>query len=158
MGRKMLPSNLKIIAGTERPSRVNHDEPRPEVKIPTPPSVLDKEGKKEWRRVARQLFALGILTDIDRAALAAYCNQYSVWYKAMRALRAMAVNDQLTDGLMIRTAGGNAIQNPLLGIANKASDRMVAYASEFGMTPSSRTRVKAEKALENNDPASKYFG
>ena len=32
----------------------------------------------------------------------------------------MAEKDQLTSGLMIRTTNGNAVQNPLIGVANKA--------------------------------------
>ena len=37
----------------------------------------------------------------------------------------MAERDLLTSGLMIKTTGGNAIQNPLVGTANKAASDMV---------------------------------
>ena len=50
----------------------------------------------------------------------------------------------MTHGLIIRTQGGNAIQNPLVGTANKAMADMMRYAAEFGMTPSARTRIWAE--------------
>ena len=53
----------------------------------------------------------------------------------------MAERDQLTSGLMIKTTNGNAVQNPLVGTANKAMGDMVRYAAEFGMTPSARSRV-----------------
>ena len=53
----------------------------------------------------------------------------------------MAERDELTSGLMIKTTNGNAIQNPLIGTANKAARDMVRYASEFGLTPSARARV-----------------
>jgi phage terminase small subunit len=42
------------------------------------------------------------------------------------------------------TTNGNAIQNPLIGTANKAASDMVRYAAEFGMTPSARARISAQ--------------
>ena len=59
----------------------------------------------------------------------------------------MAERDQLTGGLTIKTTNGNAIQNPLVGMANRAMADMVRYATEFGMTPSSRSRIAG-----NTDP------
>ena len=43
------------------------------------------------------------------------------------------------------TSNGNIIQNPLVGIANKSLELMHKYLTEFGMSPSSRTRVSAKK-------------
>lgn len=66
-------------------------------------------------------YNLGILSEIDRAALAAYAMAYGRWVQAERAIAKMAEKDQLTGGLMIKTSNGNAIQNPLVGTANKAA-------------------------------------
>jgi hypothetical protein len=55
----------------------------------------------------------------------------------------MGKRDMLTGGLMIKTSNGNAIQNPLVGTANKAAADMVRYAAEFGMTPSARVNTTA---------------
>ena len=44
----------------------------------------------------------------------------------------------------MKTSKGNFIQNPLIGIANRALDLMHKYLTEFGLTPSSRTRIVAE--------------
>ena len=85
----------------------------------------------------------GILSALDRGALAAYAQAYGRWVAAERALRVMAARDAVTAGLVIRTQGGNAIQNPLVGTANKAMADMVRYAAEFGLTPSARSRVTA---------------
>jgi P27 family predicted phage terminase small subunit len=64
----------------------------------------------------------------------------------------MASQDASTGGLMIKTTGGNAIQNPLVGIANKAQEVMLRVAAEFGMTPSARTRVRAETGRDDENP------
>jgi P27 family predicted phage terminase small subunit len=99
------------------------------------------------------------MTEIDRAALAAYCQAYGRWAQAERALARMAEKDALNSGLIIRTKNDNAIQNPLVGIANTAKRAVVKYAAEFGMTPSARTRVNANPDDEKpENPAAKYFG
>ena len=155
-GRKPKPTGLKIIAGTDRADRRN--EPKPAPALPEPPAFLSDEAKAEWTRTADQLYQLGILSKIDRAALGAYCQAYGRWEQAERALARMAERDAVTHGMMIKTTNGNAVQNPLLGTANKAMADMMRYAAEFGMTPSARARIKAEPLGEEDDPAQKYFG
>ena len=44
-----------------------------------------------------------------------------------------------------------AIQNPLVGIANRAMELMHKFLGEFGLTPSSRTRLQAPPA--HTDPS-----
>jgi P27 family predicted phage terminase small subunit len=155
-GRKPKPTHLKLIAGTSRASRLNDAEPILEPLLPTPPAELSVDALEEWEKVSRRLLAAGILTAIDRAALAAYCQAYGRWLQAERALAATAKHDAITAGLLIKTTKGNAIQNPLVGIANKAKSDMVRYAAEFGMTPSSRTRVRSTNPSPD-DPADHFF-
>ncbi|MZR14236.1 phage terminase small subunit P27 family [Maritimibacter sp. DP07] len=157
-GRKPKPSNLKVVAGTERADRRNESEPKPEVSRPKPPVHLSKPAKAEWNRVVDQLFNLGIMSDLDVAALAAYCAAYGRWVDAERALARMAEEDPDTRGIMITTVSGNAIQNPLVGAANKAMADMVRFAAEFGMTPSARTRIRTSGDDGKKNPADKYFG
>ena len=147
-GRKPTPTGLKLVTGTDRAARANPDEPQPEPACPKPPDHLGKEARAEWGRVCAHLCALGILSEIDRAALGAYCQAYSRWVQAETALDRMAERDAVTHGLMIRTQGGNAIQNPLVGTANKAMADMMRYAAEFGMTPSARSRIRTEGAAK----------
>jgi P27 family predicted phage terminase small subunit len=82
---------------------------------------------------------------------------YGRWVQAERAIAKMAEKDQLTGGLMIKTSNGNAVQNPLVGTANKAAADMMRYAAEFGMTPSARSRISAEPPRESGDPADRFF-
>ena len=136
-GRKPTPTKLKLLKGTAQKCRMNKDEPQPEVGIPSPPNHLSKDAFVEWGRVTHQLYQLGLLSDIDRSALAAYCQIYGRWVDAETQLAGT--------GLVITTSNGNIIQNPLVGIANKALELMHKFLTEFGMTPSSRTRVSTTK-------------
>jgi P27 family predicted phage terminase small subunit len=140
-GPKTKPTSLKLVTGTARAGRLNADEPRPEVARPDPPDHLTDAARAEWHRVVGELIALGLLTNLDRGALGAYCQAYGRWSAAEHALARMASRDASTDGLIVRTKSGNVIQNPLVGTANKAMADMVRYAAEFGLTPSARTRV-----------------
>lgn len=108
--------------------------------------------------MASWLHKIGLLSEVDRAALAAYAQAYGRWVQAERAIAKMAEKDQLTGGLMIKTSNGNAIQNPLVGTANKAASDMMRYAAEFGMTPSARTRIETQTSDQNADPADRFFG
>jgi P27 family predicted phage terminase small subunit len=148
-GRKPKPTYLKLLNGNpgKRPLNEHEPQPQPEREIPPAPLELSAEARTEWDRVAGELSRLGTLTVVDRAALAAYSQAYGRWIQAERGIAQMAERDQLTGGLMIKTTNGNAVQNPLVGMANRAMADMVRYAAEFGMTPSSRSRIAA-----NTDP------
>lgn len=126
--------------------------------LPSPPPHLSDDAKVEWGRVSEELYKIGLLSSIDRASLGAYCQAYGRWAQAERAIAEMGKRDLLTGGLMIKTSNGNAIQNPLVGTANKAMGDMVRYAAEFGMTPSARSRITAAPpSPERQDPVSAYF-
>lgn len=94
--------------------------------------------------MSKTLFGLGLLTEIDRAALAAYCQAYGRWVEAER-------NVQKYGTVMISPDKGWPIQSPYLAIANKALEQMHKYLVEFGMTPSSRSRIHVEKQESKDD-------
>jgi P27 family predicted phage terminase small subunit len=156
-GPRPKPTHLKLITGNPGRRPLPVGEARLAAALPSAPPHLSPDAVTEWERVAQELFTAGLLAALDRAALAAYCQAYSRWAQAERALTEMGRRDQLTAGLMIKTTGGNAIQNPLVGIANKAAADMVRYAAEFGMTPSARTRIQAAPPAGVSDPSEKYF-
>lgn len=155
-GRKPLPSYLKLVKGTARKGRMNKAEPRPDLARPMPPTELNDDAKVEWGRVSDELYKLGLLTNIDRAILAAYCQSYGRWMSAERTLAKMAKMDDSTGALMIKTQAGNTIQNPIVGIANKAMADMAKYATDLGMTPSARTRVQGKEPEGKASPGKKF--
>lgn len=151
-GPKTKSTHLKILTGTARGHRLNPNEPKPHAAQPDPPGHLTDAARVEWDRVVVEVVALGLLSNLDRGALAAYCQAYGRWSAAETALARMAAKDTVTDGLIIRTRSGNIIQNPLVGAANKAMADMVRNAAEFGLTPSARTRVAGLDATAGPDP------
>ena len=156
VGRKPKPTALRLVGGNAGKRAMNKREAKPVLAQPTPPAFLNDDAKVEWGRVCETLFKVGLMTELDRGALAACCQAYGRWAQAERALAGMAGSDDYA--LTISTSNGNAIQNPLVGIANKAAADYVKYAIEFGMTPSARARVTASPNDKQEDDLKEFFG
>jgi P27 family predicted phage terminase small subunit len=122
---------LRLVGSREVEKR--RREVKPEVAIPSAPSLLDAEAKREWRRISVVLAKLELLTEIDRAALAMYCTAYSRWWAAEKKVR--------EHGQIMKGKSGALFQNPYLGIANRAFTQMHKMLVEFGMTPSARAKL-----------------
>jgi len=144
-GPRTTPTKLKLIKGNPGKRRLPENEPEPEVsvKIPRAPTELNKIAKKEWRRMAKELHTMGLLTNFDLAAFRGYCVCYAQWVEALRQIE--------KHGVLIKAQSGFPMQSPYLQIANKAMIEMRKWLVEFGMTPSSRTGLK----VENPKPKSK---
>lgn len=132
-GRRPKPSRMKILTGNPGKRPLNPDEPRPEPAVPECPPELGPVAREEWNRLAGELGKLKILTPLDRAALAAYCNAYGLWAEAIEAIQKY--------GTMVKSPSGYPIQSPYVSIANRQAEIMMRIASEFGFTPASRSRI-----------------
>lgn len=157
-GPKPKPTNLRLLEGGT--SRARGDEPAPArpVEIPEPPVYLQGYALEEWNRVIEDLYSTGVYANIDQTMLAAYCMAFSRWIRAEIDLEKMAQADPTTHGAMIKTTNGNAIQNPLVGVASTARRDMQRLAAEFGLTPSSRTQIDAGKGRGGQDPIAAKYG
>ena len=77
-GRRPKPTRLKVLTGNPGKRPLNPDEPKPERAIPECPAELGPVARREWDRLGKELASLGLLTNLDRAALAAYCGAYAL--------------------------------------------------------------------------------
>lgn len=151
-GRKPKPTRLKILTGNPGKRAINRSEPQPRGGVPRCPAHLDAGAKAEWRRVAAELRAMGLVTPVDRAALAAYCQAWSRWAQAELKVREFGA-------VLVRQGKDGQSEfypNPYLAVANVALVQMRSFASEFGMTPSSRTRLAVEPQREA-DPLEEFL-
>lgn len=150
VGRKPKPTVLKLIAGNPGRRPLNPAEAKPENTLPPCPEHLSDSAKREWERIAPSLHAAGLLTSIDGAALAGYCDAYGRWEDANAMIR--------RTGMVVKSPKGFAIQSPFVGIANRALDQMKMFLVEFGMTPSSRSRITVAGHDEKDNETAQYFG
>jgi len=140
-GRKPKPSALKRLEGNPGKRALNAMEPHPPIPQTPPhaPRHLGMEARKEWRRLCKQLVEIGLYTEIDHAMLEMYCQMYGDWIEAKRKIRA-------TGGRVMRAPLGGLYTNPWVHEANGAWERLRKAAAEFGMTPSTRSRVRVATA------------
>jgi P27 family predicted phage terminase small subunit len=138
MSNKKKSTELKLLRGTFRKHREVGGAPLCECnKIPEPPEFLSAEALKEWHRIAPELYAVGLLTQMDGTALAVYCLAYGRYRQALLKMQGQE--------LVISTKAGTQVRNPLLRIADQAADLLLKVAKEFGMTPASRSKVSAKQ-------------
>ena len=78
-GRKPKPTNIKVLEGNPGKRKLNIYEPSPEKKAPECPDWLEDEAKAEWERLCEPMMKLGILSELDMAAFAVYCQAYARW-------------------------------------------------------------------------------
>ncbi|MBC7981964.1 phage terminase small subunit P27 family [Candidatus Parcubacteria bacterium] len=143
-GRKPKPTAVKQFEGNPGKRPLNTNEPKPDSKSAKCPTWLDIEAKKEWKRMCKQLEHLGILTEIDMAAYAGYCQAYARWKEAEEFIT--------KHGLIVKTPSGYWQQVPQVSIAQTYLKIMNKFCEQFGLTPSSRSRINTDKAVDENDP------
>lgn len=143
-GRKPKPTHLKLLAGNRGKRPLNENEPKPERTVPDPPDHLDELARAKWDELAPRLNRLGLLTEIDGDALAMYCTAFSEFVENREKVQ--------KHGSVVMTSKGNAVQSPYLGAANTAFEKMRKLLVEFGMTPSSRSRIEVPGHGDDENP------
>lgn len=152
-GPKPLPANVRAFTGTShRPMRAADlaDGVHPEVGLPTMPTHLSPEARKEWKRVTPLLLELNLLTKIDRTALELYCRAYGRLQQVERALsrrqeQLLDEDRDPTEALVQPTPTGFLRESALSKLAAELSQQVDRYLASFGMSPSSRSRVVASR-------------
>lgn len=137
-GRKPDPTAFKKLKGNPGQRRLNEDEPKPE-KAPTaaqPPQHLSEHARAEWRRMYPVLRNCGLLTLADLPAFEVYCTSYGRYVAAEEVLAK-------AESLTVETPNGHQQAHPCVAISRQERIVAKAYLAEFGMTPSSRSRIVA---------------
>ena len=142
-GRKPTPTAIKVLEGNPGKRPLNANEPKPKKKAPRCPSWLEEEAKKEWKRLAKQMEQLGILTEIDMAAFAGYCQAYARWKEAEEFIS--------KHGTIVKTPSGYWQQVPQVSIAQTYLKIMNRFCEQFGLTPSSRSRITTDNEIDATD-------
>ena len=141
-GRKPKPTAVKVLEGNPGKRPLNLYEPGPEKTAPECPSWLNDEAKEEWDRLADKMVNLGTLTEMDMAAFAGYCQSYARWKEAEEFIE--------KHGTIVKTPSGYWQQVPQVSIAQTNLKVMLKFCSEFGLTPSFRSRMIAGEVQEGS--------
>jgi P27 family predicted phage terminase small subunit len=137
-GRKPTPTDLRVLWGNSGKRALPKDDPI----LLYAPKDLTLEAKKAWPQFSKPLAEAGITTVLDLAALRLLVETYSMWQKATLALQSEGLTYESKD---IQRVG------PWFRIQASSAELMLRLLAEFGMTPSSRTRVQRGSPPPNPD-------
>jgi P27 family predicted phage terminase small subunit len=148
-GRRPKPTSWRVIEGNRGRRPLNRNEPRPTPTMPTVPAHLSDAARTEWDRLAPQLHALGLLTELDRAMFAVVCVAIADVAEAEQRIAQF--------GKFMKGSRGQPIRSPYVRIRDDALAILHRFAIEFGLTPASRGRISVPTLRpQPTDPASKY--
>jgi P27 family predicted phage terminase small subunit len=140
-GRKPTPTHLKLVRGNPGKRPLRMDEFRPGAQIPATPRHLKGEARKEWRRVTEELNRYGMISNVDRGALAMLCTLWARYVQAEEMIDKAAAAAPGSYGLFIKSPNNFPVQSPWLAVSNRAIEQYKAFCAEFGLTPAARVRA-----------------
>jgi P27 family predicted phage terminase small subunit len=140
------PTALRLIDG-DREDRINRHEPTPRAGAMECPDDTPDDVRAVFDYTAHELEHMGIDTPADRDALLCFC-----W--AVRNHREASKVLARTGMLIQNRKRGDWVRNPMLIEQGKAAAIIRAFAQEFGLTPSARSRIvnQAESAADDDNP------
>lgn len=138
-GPRPSPTKLKILRGVTREDRLNPKEPQIEPaaeSFDAPPAELtrDKVAIDEWARIVPILRRVGLVSELERGALIALCQQWARYVAAQIDIR--------KKGPVLDGANGPVL-NPSITIADKSLTHCLKLWQELGLTPSGRSKMIA---------------
>lgn len=145
-GPKPKPSALKKRDGTYKKCKQAPSEYSPDQieTLAKPPTWLNKYAKDEYLKVGAVLLKDGLLATIDMNLFITYCQQMGIFIESQHVLK--------KEGRVVKTKSGYSQPHPYVAIGNSAHQIAIKIAASFGITPSARTRVSAEKKAIDEKP------
>jgi P27 family predicted phage terminase small subunit len=109
-----------------------------------PPSWLSPFAKKFFKKRARELLEVDLMTNVDVEALARLAHAYDMYVRCSQEVE--------NEGLMVeytnKAAETNKVPHPLLTKMKAFDDQMKYLESQFGLTPAARAKLAIHKEPE----------
>ena len=81
------PTSIRVLEGNPARRPLPANEPRPAPGEPEMPKYLDREARREWKRLVPILLSMRVLSAADGLQLANLCQAYSILLQAHKAMR-----------------------------------------------------------------------
>ena len=156
------PAALRLLQGNPGKRALNlSDGVNPTHCIPPAPKHLGQEARKEWKRITPELFELGLITGLDRAALALYCQAAGRLSELETAFngklqvqidKGMSYADAVYEASHSVTPSGYAQQSVIVQLIKSHREQVNRYLGHFGLSPAHRGRVQASNYVQPDLP------
>ena len=148
-GRKPKAREIQILEGRDKknPSRFANDVPQTIEHEPQMPEHFDDQATAAWNTLREILTASKMWSATYQVTLVLYCETYSNYRRAVELVRisGQALRTQAEDGSI------ELKRNPYSVELHRYKDELIKLSSEFGLTPSSRSRISLERSTEGDD-------
>jgi len=133
----------------------------PRIEIPSVPRHLGAEAKKEWKRITPLLEELGLISGLDRTALALYCQAVGRLAELETAFNGMVSRlvdqgadyaDAVYQASYSVTPSGYAQQSVIVQLIGKHREQVNRYLMHFGLSPAARGRVQPSNYVQPSLP------
>lgn len=141
-GRKPKPTSLKILEGNPGRRPLNKKESQAPPGKPKMPQWISDRAKKFWKLYSNLLHEKNLLTQFDETSFAGLVECLSGIEEANEILK--------RDGMVILGQSGAPVKHPMANYKKEMLVLLRGYTSEFGLTPSSRSRVTIPEAEKEN--------
>ena len=145
---KLTGSKWEKYEGGEKRKR----EPKPEPVAPRMPTKLSAAGKRYWKWFVPRMEKLGILSQDNRETLKRYCALMAMWDDLYEDVQKHGVSQ-------ISPAQGTSSLRAEYRSFIQIGEECRRLETEFGLTPSSRSKIEAINVIEkkDDDPKKQYF-
>jgi P27 family predicted phage terminase small subunit len=144
---------MKAQRGTFRADRAAPNEAQP-IGKPTCPAWLNKDAKKEFRRLTRLLSDMGLLGAVDANALTRYCSTWVRWRQSVQLLeKSGEVTVYKDEAGKVKAVQPSAFASIVRGL----SEELSRIEAAFGMNPSSRSRINVAPPAPAAEAKSRFF-
>jgi P27 family predicted phage terminase small subunit len=159
------PAALKLLEGNPGKRSLNlADGVNPRVETPSAPKHLGLEARKEWKRITPLLEELGLISGLDRAALALYCQAVGRLSELETAFNGivnrlvdnpsapMIYPDAVYAASYSVTPSGYAQQSVIVQLIKSHREQVNRYLMHFGLSPAARGRVQPSNYVQPTLP------
>lgn len=144
-GPSPLPTALKVLEGNPGKRPLPENEPKPDNPSLVCPDWLTDEAKILWNKYALVIKDLGVFKQTDEMSFATLCQEMGRYIELQKIM-----NER--DSYTTKNARGGSKPYPEMAMARECLKNIRALMAEFGMTPSSRTRLSVSEIEEDDDP------
>jgi P27 family predicted phage terminase small subunit len=157
------PTEILKLRGSWRAGK-NKGEPQPDKGPPKCPGGLSDPEKVIWRSLVKMLDAMGVLSRVDGWQLERYATYFVMWRECKDFLRKNGSTYPLKSDdpscYVGKLPDGSAVvgfvEYPQLKEMHRLDHSLKQIEANFGLTPSSRSRITIDRDEEPQDELDAY--
>ena len=157
------PAALRVLEGNAGKRPLNlADGVNPKIEIPAPPKHLSRDARKEWKRITPLLEELGLISVLDRTALALYCQSagrlaeleeaFNGQVNRLMEQRGLDYPEAVYEASHAVTPSGYAQQSVMVQLIKSHREQVNRYLQHFGLSPAARGRVSPSNYVQPTLP------